>query len=340
MPSLPSGVAEALREANAETYTTPQGETWRCIRYPGFRRSLRGKAWAYASDWGRLLSVDEQRVLRAPPNKGYCHTTVPVQVPGAYGGQAKTTVHQVVAYTFLGDPPSHDYTVDHINRVREDNCACNLRWASPTEQLSNREYVSHTLTVVDEGRAYASITEASRALGISRERLSAGLRRAAAGSCVTVAGTVVRVEAVRRTVARTPSRVRPGYAAGGLKRSSRKEAAFLAFLEGASVAAVAARLGLARSTVLGYIGSCARSRSADVLGRLAERVGLVSREAREAVRQAVDALGQECPEADYDKGYQAIARTLAPGLADEDWDVLRHVLRALEGVLDKQKNGD
>jgi hypothetical protein len=54
-------------------------------------------------------------------------------------GKAKTTtVHKLVANHFIEN--THNLpTVDHINRDRYDNKACNLRWASYKKQTFNRK---------------------------------------------------------------------------------------------------------------------------------------------------------------------------------------------------------
>ena len=44
--------------------------------------------------------------------------------------------HRVVAEAFHANPENKP-TVDHINRVRDDNRACNLRWATRHEQNEN-----------------------------------------------------------------------------------------------------------------------------------------------------------------------------------------------------------
>lgn len=45
-------------------------------------------------------------------------------------------VHRIVAEVFHANPENKP-TVDHINRVRTDNRACNLRWATRHEQNEN-----------------------------------------------------------------------------------------------------------------------------------------------------------------------------------------------------------
>lgn len=48
----------------------------------------------------------------------------------------KYHVHRIVAEVFLPNPENKP-TVDHINRIRDDNRLCNLRWATHKEQNEN-----------------------------------------------------------------------------------------------------------------------------------------------------------------------------------------------------------
>jgi len=56
-------------------------------------------------------------------------------------GGISIKVHRLVADAFLPAPPTIDHTtVDHIDRDRSNNCVDNLRWATPAEQSSNRNF--------------------------------------------------------------------------------------------------------------------------------------------------------------------------------------------------------
>lgn len=59
----------------------------------------------------------------------------------------KLLVHRIVADNFLLNPEDKP-TVDHINRKRDDNRLCNLRWATHKEQGENKsEYTRPTKVV-------------------------------------------------------------------------------------------------------------------------------------------------------------------------------------------------
>lgn len=49
-------------------------------------------------------------------------------------------VHRLLAEAFIPNPENKP-TVDHINRIRDDNRLCNLRWATQKEQIENSETV-------------------------------------------------------------------------------------------------------------------------------------------------------------------------------------------------------
>jgi hypothetical protein len=48
-------------------------------------------------------------------------------------------IHRLVCGAFVGDAPTSDAQVDHINSARSDNRAANLRWVSPADNKSDRK---------------------------------------------------------------------------------------------------------------------------------------------------------------------------------------------------------
>lgn len=53
-------------------------------------------------------------------------------------GNRMRKIHRLVAENFIPNPDNKP-TVDHINRIRDDNRVCNLRWATTAEQRNNRK---------------------------------------------------------------------------------------------------------------------------------------------------------------------------------------------------------
>ncbi len=76
------------------------------------------------------------RALRARPTRdGY----LVVQLRKA-PDDLWTTVHSVVARTFLGPKPGAGFVIDHKNRDKTDNRSVNLRWVTYWENTKNRRF--------------------------------------------------------------------------------------------------------------------------------------------------------------------------------------------------------
>jgi hypothetical protein len=96
--------------------------------------------WPYmASSRGtihRILSDEtyEKALNTSPNSKGY-HSFSPSHGIDKRG--IKPFVHSWIALAFYGPCPEGK-SVDHINQVKTDNRAINLRYATPSEQAANR----------------------------------------------------------------------------------------------------------------------------------------------------------------------------------------------------------
>lgn len=87
-----------------------------------------GEIWR---EWGNHLVSNYGRVkyqgvviYRPIDEKGYCNL----------GGEG---LHRVVAKLYLDEPTNGRNEVDHINTIRHDNRASNLRWVTTKENLEN-----------------------------------------------------------------------------------------------------------------------------------------------------------------------------------------------------------
>ncbi len=321
-------------ESIPNMYTDADGVQWRKIRFPNFRESACPSAWRYASDQGQLLSKD-LRTLVAQPGKGYVTTTLPLDIPGTYAARTTVSLHRVIAFTFHGPPPAEGYTVDHVNRVREDNRILNLQWASPGEQMANRERSQYLLRCPD-GTTYVSLHELAERAHANVATLSCQFRHASPGDVVDVQGLAIRVEAVSRTpmdYAYSSSSGFGNYGKGVRKRRKQRDIALEIFVQGKRVAEVADAMGIQRSTVLSYVGVAAREGDRSVACQLATRLGLTCPLLRKTLADGIRQYHQTLDSsADYMAGYQAMVMRHLPGIGD-DWPVIKHVFQALHHLL-------
>lgn len=97
-------------------------EEWRTIPLdPGYEVSSKG--CIRNASTGKLL-----KPWRA--GAGYLYVQL-------WRSRIKTGVHRLVAFAFLGDPPSPRHEVAHNDGNPENNCAANLRWATHAENQAD-----------------------------------------------------------------------------------------------------------------------------------------------------------------------------------------------------------
>jgi len=100
-------------------------EEWRdCELYPNYA----------VSDQGNVVRKKDGLLLKQYLQKsGYVY----VWVDRGFGRHS-VPVHRLVAVAFCGiEGYKNGLFVDHINTIRNDNRACNLRWVTPKENSNN-----------------------------------------------------------------------------------------------------------------------------------------------------------------------------------------------------------
>lgn len=174
-----------LRICSAADSERIEGEEWRDIpRYEGMYQ---------ASSFGRVRSIDHialsngsQVIRRGRILSQHKHYKGYVRVGLENSGKMKTEfVHRLVASAFIPNPDNLP-EVDHINTVRDDNRAENLRWVdhvsncrhsievgnfvdsfsghAPTDEQRRMWYAGRPI-VRNDGKRYPSISEACRDIG-------------------------------------------------------------------------------------------------------------------------------------------------------------------------------
>jgi DNA-binding CsgD family transcriptional regulator len=337
------------------------GEIWKPIEYPHFRQSeFSNQAWKYVSSRGRLMAGDG-RILEATVGKGYCRTSLSIHIEGAYAGSTMVPLHRIVAYTFLGSPPTPLHTVDHINRVREDNRASNLKWASPREQLTNREFSRYIIRTVVQGQTqvFDSLTAVSNEHGIGLATLSALVRHAQPGDQFDINGVHIHMESVVRkdvcpvcpvcptTQSRLTNQNQKYGGSPKTRETSRKHVALKMYIDGATVHEISTDMQIKPQTVYQYLGQAARESTSQILHQLATRMNMTCTSLRDRLEKDLAEFHQSLKlqnqnqnqnqhqdqnkrveKEEYGRRYQAIVAKHLPVLKN-DWKLVKETFRVI-----------
>lgn len=109
-------------------------QKWRSIKKLGFPLYK-------VSDIGNIKNIETGRLLKLNPQpSGY----IVKDLVNEYGQRESQMLHVLIATVYIPNPENKKY-VDHINKKRDDNRVCNLRWFTPTENSLNKD-VKKTLS--------------------------------------------------------------------------------------------------------------------------------------------------------------------------------------------------
>lgn len=92
------------------------------------------------SNAGSVRNDVTKKHLKPETLDGYLRVVLCGKDENGYSQKCKIFIHRLVASAFL-KPPENDYevVVDHVNSIRSDNRAENLRWVSQKENMSHRK---------------------------------------------------------------------------------------------------------------------------------------------------------------------------------------------------------
>lgn len=112
-------------------------EEWKTLRQGGDVYS-RYCVSNFGTVWDTIHDVEVSQVVTGKPRYKY------VNLSKDCGKRTLRRVHNIVAWTFLGNPPTPKHTADHIDQDKFNNYLSNIRWADKTTQMNNRSNTKYT----------------------------------------------------------------------------------------------------------------------------------------------------------------------------------------------------
>ena len=116
-------------------------EEWRDIDdFPGYQVSSEGRVRSLSREVARGSGKRQiaGKILSPGETNGYYKISLCRDGTVTYH-----LIHRLVGAAFIPNPDNKP-TIDHVNRIRNDNSISNLRWATQQEQIDNRDYPSNT----------------------------------------------------------------------------------------------------------------------------------------------------------------------------------------------------
>jgi hypothetical protein len=329
-----------------DEYTCPNGETWRLIAYPNFRKSKHPKANKWCSTFGRVLSSEGLTIDRRTEGD-YQRTGICIHTKeGTRGGYTSDGVHRIIAFTFLSDTYQERYEVDHIDRNRWNNHVDNLRWVPPQRNINNRErmYFKAELKTLFSTIMVTGLKELCELVpGLYESNVRARISSTEIGDTITLGDDVELkvLEKVFQPLAHVDHPIE--------KKSTRKnpddqapKRVLRLYLDGHSLDAIATKRKrpIKVASVVAYIGEAAYGSTKSELEPLAVRLGVTDAATQLGLLDAdianLDAEHKNTrldPKV-YDERYRALVLHHFPQLGEE-WVVMK----AVRTTLMKQLSG-
>lgn len=84
---------------------------------------------------GEFVNIGTNKILYGEKmNKGYIRMILKDEC----GNKVRIMAHRLVALTFLGEPPTSEHQINHINSDTSDNRVENLEWVTGQENISHK----------------------------------------------------------------------------------------------------------------------------------------------------------------------------------------------------------
>lgn len=311
----------ALKSSTPSIYVASNGEEWREIRFPGFRKTEQPKANRWVSSWGRVLSFGGFLVDRKISGD-YAVTSIPIcGREGTLGTSRLVGIHVLVAYSFLSKP-KHAEEVDHKDRKPYNNHVDNLRWVTPAENMNNRERLTFVVRVDDED--FTDLQSLSRKTDIHPRTLR---------NIVDQSGTELPLCKKDKTLVIISKSKRPlKHVDHDIRRRRRvsirsaETRAMDMFLSGKTIEQMTNEWPagpIATQTVCNYLYKAARQMTREELNAVVRQAGMTDPETFASYRQALHEEFKE-DKLCFEERYRAIVVRFYPHLSGGDeWRIAR-----------------